>query len=147
MGYFTDKEQKEIIAKNLTYFIKLSGKDQKQIAIDLDINPPTFNQWVNGKAIPSVSTLKRLALYFGTTLTRIVNPEEEADKDSMELSKKEKALIEYYRYADDYERALVDRLMAYQNALGKEVKNGERKEAPERSMENIRSETDQRKNS
>ena len=54
MSYLDDQRQKEIFSENLTYYIEQSGKDQKRIAIELDINPPTFNQWVTGKAIPSV---------------------------------------------------------------------------------------------
>jgi transcriptional regulator with XRE-family HTH domain len=73
MGYYSDNEQKEIISNNLTYLIELSGKDQKQISVELDVNPPTFNQWVNGKAIPSVSMLKRIAAYFGVMLTDLVD--------------------------------------------------------------------------
>lgn len=39
MGYYSDQEQRGIIADNLTRFISLSQKDQKDVAIDLDINP------------------------------------------------------------------------------------------------------------
>lgn len=69
----TDEEQKRILSENLKFFIARSGKDQKQIAIDLDINPPTFNQWVKGKAIPTVSVLRKIACYFNVNLTDIVD--------------------------------------------------------------------------
>lgn len=72
-----DQEQREIISRNLKKLIERSGKDQKQIAFDLRINPPTFNQWVTGKAIPAVTILQTLAEYFGVRLEAIVNDEPE----------------------------------------------------------------------
>lgn len=99
MGYITDQEQKEIISKNLDYLIALSGKDQKQIAIEIDVNPPTFNQWVNGKAIPSVPMLKRVAAYFGVALSQLVNKEDYKHYNN-DLTLEEQALIVAYRKAD-----------------------------------------------
>ena len=72
--YIDDQEQRKIISDNLFRLMMLVPKDQKQIAIDLNVNPPTFNQWVNGKAMPSVSMLKRLADYFKVPLSSIVDP-------------------------------------------------------------------------
>lgn len=47
MGYYSDQEQRGIIADNLTRFISLSQKDQKDVAIDLDINPyfQSMGEW------------------------------------------------------------------------------------------------------
>lgn len=83
-NYCSDNEQRAIISKNLNYLIVLSGKEQKQIATELDVNPPTFNQWVKGKAIPSLSMLKRIAEYFNITLSDLVDqvPQESNVPDS-----------------------------------------------------------------
>lgn len=110
MGFISDNEQKQIIAHNLSYLIELSGKDQRQISIDLDVNPPTFNQWVKGKAIPSVSILKRMAAYFGVTLSQIVNDtSKESSPDdvneSLSLTDDEISLIKQYRMLSDQDRA------------------------------------------
>ena len=72
MGYMSDQEQRQILSDNLTHLIHLSGKGQKQIAMELDLNPPTFNQWVNGKAMPSLTALKKMADYFGIGLLELV---------------------------------------------------------------------------
>ncbi|MEE3484512.1 MAG: helix-turn-helix transcriptional regulator [Bacteroidales bacterium] len=81
MGYYSDQEQRGIIADNLTRFISLSQKDQKDVAIDLDINPPTFNQWVNGKAIPNISTLRKVAEYFNVGLSDIIDKYTDSDSN------------------------------------------------------------------
>lgn len=110
MSYLDDQKQKEILSDNLTYYIELSGKDQKKIAIELDINPPTFNQWVTGKAIPSVSTLKRLAAYFNLTLSELVNVRSETTAEP-KLTDHEKKLVKAYKKADIGIRNSVDILL------------------------------------
>lgn len=73
MTYIEDSEQKRIFSSNLKKYIDRSGKTQKDIAIGLDINPPTFSMWVKGKAMPSVSMIRKIADYFGIGITDLVN--------------------------------------------------------------------------
>lgn len=73
----TDYEQRAIISQNLKRLIGRSGKDQKQVAFDLDVKAPTFNQWVTGKAVPSVTILQHIAEYFGVRLEAIVDEQTE----------------------------------------------------------------------
>lgn len=61
----TDEEQKKIFGKNLSRYVALSGKDQKEIAKDLGYAPTTFNTWCVGKIIPSMGKVQRIADYFG----------------------------------------------------------------------------------
>ncbi len=102
MGFYSDQEQKKIISANLTELIEQSGKEQKQISIDLDINPPTFNQWVTGKAIPAVSILKRIADYFNVSIVRIVDPPDAPSRKStiVTLSTDEMDLVNAFNKAD-----------------------------------------------
>ena len=73
-------EQKRIFSANLQRYIRISGKEQKQICSDLGINESTFSQWVNGLAIPrNVSTIRKLADYFNVGMTKLINPEPEDD--------------------------------------------------------------------
>ena len=110
MGYITDQEQKQILSHNLSYYIDLSDKDQKEIAIELDINPPTLNQWVNGKAIPSVSLLKRLAAYFNIGLGDLVNSHDE-NAHLNDITPEEMRLIEAYRKAPSLIKTSVYKLL------------------------------------
>jgi len=61
----TDEEQKRIFGKNLSRYIALSGKDQKEVAKDLGYAPTTFNTWCVGKIIPSMGKVQHIADYFG----------------------------------------------------------------------------------
>ena len=116
MGYIDDQEQKRILSQNLTYYIELSGREQKEIAIALDINPPTLNQWVNGKAIPSVSMLKKLARFFDVSLGDLVNSRQE-NYYLKEISPHERKLIEAYRKALPYVRFTVEKLLNVDDSL------------------------------
>lgn len=110
MGFYSDQEQKQIISDNLSYQISLTGKDQKEIAIELDINPPTFNQWVNGKAIPNVSTLKRLADYFNVFLSDIVDRPSDKLAD-IKLNNTEQKVISRYRKAPQGTKEAINKLL------------------------------------
>ena len=69
----TEQRQKEILSKNLTELIIRSGKEQKAIAFELGEKTSTFNQWVKGKAIPSVTVLQKVAKYFHVRLEDLVD--------------------------------------------------------------------------
>lgn len=93
MNYYNDDEQKKIIGENLTYYIERSGKDQKTIAIELDVQPPTFNTWVKGKALPPVSKIQRIAKYFNLLVSDIIDPRAEIPQEDQ--------LIKYYNGMND----------------------------------------------
>ena len=114
MGYYSDQEQKQIIADNLAHLVAQKGKDQKQIAIDLDVNPQTFNQWYRGVAIPSVSKLKELASYFNVSLVNIVDPPDAPSRTNASLVKltdDEVRLITAYQQADDLIKTCVLKML------------------------------------
>lgn len=73
----TDKEQKRIIGKNINRLIKMSGKQQQEIADALDIPPTTFNTWCMGRVMPRYSKLQKLAEYFGCSVSEIVDDQDE----------------------------------------------------------------------
>lgn len=60
----TPEEQKKIFGRNLSHYVYQSGKQQAEIAKDIGEKPTTFNMWCNGKAMPSVGKIQKLADYF-----------------------------------------------------------------------------------
>lgn len=73
MKNYTPEEQKKIFAKNLNKYIYLTGKQQKEVARDLDMSPTTFNTWCMGKILPNTAKLNKLCLYFNCKLTDLVD--------------------------------------------------------------------------
>ena len=101
----TDDEQKEIISYNLQKLIERSGKQQKDIAIDLDMSSSRLNTYVKGKAIPPVPVLWQLAEYFHVQLTDIVDSKEE--RFDYYLTDQDRMLLKAYSNAsDDIKRAV-----------------------------------------
>ena len=56
---------KEIFAKNLRYYLDLSGKTQKELAQIIGVSAPTMHEWCRGKKTPRMDKVERLAQYFG----------------------------------------------------------------------------------
>lgn len=104
----TEERQREILSENLKRYIKRSGKRQADIADALNINPPTFNQWVNGKAIPSVATLKNVAEYFHIAISDLIY--EKPDPRSAET----KRVAEYFKPYMTMEN--LELIVAFENA-------------------------------
>lgn len=75
MKYLYDEDlyQKEVFKRNLNFYIKLSGKSQKEICAAINENTSTFSQWVNGKALPKISKIQKLADYFDIPKSYLLN--------------------------------------------------------------------------
>ena len=55
---------KKIFSKNLKRLVRNSNLSQREIAININVSPQTFNTWVNGIAIPRMSNIQLLADFF-----------------------------------------------------------------------------------
>lgn len=79
---------KEIFAKNLTYYVERSGKTQKEMCDILDIKPTTFNDWVKAKKYPRIDKIELLANYFGIKKSDLIEEKmtEEKEKDNDTLA-------------------------------------------------------------
>lgn len=60
----TDEEPKKIFSKNLSSYVYTSGKQQKEIAEELQFNQKTFNGWCNGLSMPTMGKVQKIADYF-----------------------------------------------------------------------------------
>ncbi len=75
----TEDEQKRIFAKNLNYYIYQSGKQQKEIAKDLEFQPTTFNTWCTGKIIPGMGKVQKIADYFNIGKSDLLDEKLDSD--------------------------------------------------------------------
>lgn len=90
---------KEIFAKNLAYYVKRSGKDQRVIAEDIGVAPSTFNEWIKGKKYPRIDKIEILANYFGILKSSLIEDtnEEKESPSKPELTEGEKKILELFR--------------------------------------------------
>lgn len=75
---------KQIFAKNLRYYMGVSGKNQKELAEVAGVSAPTFNEWINAKKFPRIDKIQKLADYFGILKSDLIEEKltEEKEKDN-----------------------------------------------------------------
>lgn len=97
----TDSEQKRVFSKNLRFYIEYNGKQQKEVAEDLGVNPSTLNMWCKGNSIPGMGKIQRIADYFGIGKSDLVDDKLDSDPyfDAMLLNDMEtlNLIKKYYK--------------------------------------------------
>lgn len=69
----TDLGNPEIFARNLTRYLNLSGKTQKEVAAAVKVSTGTFNDWVKCRVYPRMDKVQLLAEYFGIQVSDLVD--------------------------------------------------------------------------
>ena len=105
----SDEQQRQIFARNLTNYVAQSGKQQREIAVELGFNQKTFNGWCRALSMPTMGKVQALADYFGIGKSDLLD--ERKDENSFRLSPHEHDLIISYRKADNLTKQMVQRLL------------------------------------
>lgn len=104
---------KKTFARNLSYYMTVSGKSQKELAEIAGVSAPTFNEWIKAKKFPRIDKIQKLADYFGIQKSDLIEEkmteEKEKDNDIM-------ADIIVRMRMDDTFRSLVESLYKYDSA-------------------------------
>ena len=82
---------KEVFAKNLSYYMELSNKNQKEMAAIVGVSAPTFNEWLKAKKFPRIDKIEKLAQYFGILKSDLI---EEKTTEHREMQQKNSSLVE-----------------------------------------------------
>lgn len=77
-------ENKNIFAKNLTYYRKLHKKSRKDVCTALGISYYTYSDWENGKKYPRMDKVERLANYFGILKSDLIEEKTE-EREEMQI--------------------------------------------------------------
>lgn len=72
---------KETMAKNLTYYVGISGKTQRELAEIVGVAASTFNDWMKGKKYPRIDKIEILANYFGILKSDLIEEKTEEHKN------------------------------------------------------------------
>lgn len=75
---------KEIMARNLRYYIEKSGKERRELAEIWGFPYSTVSEWVNGKKYPRIDRIEIMADYFGILKSDLIEEKttEEKEKDN-----------------------------------------------------------------
>lgn len=103
----TRMENAEIFSNNLNLFITRSGKEQKDVALALDFPPTTFNTWCVGKVVPPLGKIRKIADYFGCSVTDLIEP----------LSQSRMVNIDFNNTIKDFDERQMSRLLEYAKML------------------------------
>lgn len=100
---------KEVFAKNLMYYVKRSGKDQKVLAEIVGVSPSTFNEWTKAKKYPRIDKIEILANYFGILKSDLIEEKnkETNSPDQPKLTEGEEMLLKLFRQVPEKNQAMV----------------------------------------
>ena len=82
---------REVFAKNLSYYIERSGRTQKEIAEIVGVSTSTFNDWVKAKKYPRIDKIEILSEYFRILKSDLI---EERTEEHREMQKKNDTLTD-----------------------------------------------------
>ena len=108
---------KEVFAKNLSYYLNRFGRDQREVAEAIGVAPSTFNEWMRAKKYPRIDKIEMLANYFGVLKSDLI--EEVSDNQSPsepQLTEGEKVLLDLFNRVPEDKQKLV--LQMIRAALG-----------------------------
>lgn len=100
---------REVFSRNLSYYISMSGRDQKEVAKVVGVAPSTFNEWVKGKKYPRIDKIEMLANYFGILKSDLI----EETKEKKDISKTitvtegEQMLLDLFRMIPENKQQMV----------------------------------------
>ena len=100
----------DIFAKNLRYYIGISGKTQKELAEIIGVSAPTMNEWCKGKKTPRMDKVERLANYFGILKSDLI--EEKPKAPVNELSARKREFIQRVENMTDSQLERLEQILA-----------------------------------
>lgn len=72
---------KEVMAKNIQYYMDLHGKTRKEMCEALGVKYTTFTDWVKGNVYPRIDKIELMANYFGIEKSDLIE-----DKSTLQQS-------------------------------------------------------------
>ena len=103
---------KEVFARNLSYYLRRCGRDQKEVAEVVGVAPSTFNEWVKAKKYPRIDKIEILANYFGILKSDLIEDKtsgkhKKSPPESQGLTEGEKMLLDLFRLVPEDQQQLV----------------------------------------
>lgn len=104
---------KEILAKNLQYYIERSGKDRRQLAEIWGVPYSTLTNWVTAKKYPRIDKIEIMADYFGVLKSDLIEEKQEEEKPANDdgLSESQRVLIDFAKTLSEEQAHKVLQLM------------------------------------
>lgn len=102
---------KEVMAKNLKYYIERSGKDRRELAEIWGFPYSTITEWINGKKYPRIDRIEVMAEYFGVLKSDLIEEKHQQPTQS-KLSARKKAFMQKVEGMSDDQLERLERILA-----------------------------------
>lgn len=79
----TSLGNKEVMSKNLKYYIERSGKDRRELAEIWGFPYSTVTEWINGRKYPRIDRIEVMADYFGIKKSDLIEDKETHAQDDL----------------------------------------------------------------
>lgn len=112
----TDIGNKEVMAKNIAYYLTASGKSQKELAAILGVATSTVNDWLKAKKYPRIDKIEKMSDYFGILKSDLIEDKTKQPVEN-ELSETKRALIDLVENLSEGEAAVL--LASLKSGLGR----------------------------
>ena len=88
---------KEVMSRNLKYYIEKSGKDRRELAEAWGFPYSTITEWINGRKYPRIDRIEIMADYFGIQKSDLIEDKEKPTAANDGLSEEMRELIEHIK--------------------------------------------------
>lgn len=92
---------KETMSNNLQFYIKQSGRSQKELAEMVGVAYSTFNDWVKGKKYPRIDKIEMLANFFRIQKSDLIEEKNTVAEIDNSMSKAKRQLIDFAKNCTD----------------------------------------------
>lgn len=96
----SDIGNKDVFAKNLSYYVDKSGKKRGEICEELGIAYSTFSEWMNARKYPRIDKIELLANYFGIKKSKLIESVSHGDQKETPSAERERWERFMEQYAD-----------------------------------------------
>ena len=91
----SDLGNKEIMAKNIMYYMEKHDKTRQDMCEALGVKYTTFTDWVKGKSYPRIDKIELMANYFGISKTVLVEERTEQPEEHYYFNEDARELAEF----------------------------------------------------
>lgn len=97
------KYSKEVMARNIQYYLHLSGVSRKELCRELGISYSTFSDWYHARSYPRIDKIEMLTGYFGIAKSDLVEERENRRVPEEILTPKARELVQFLAENPEYE--------------------------------------------
>lgn len=105
------EENKQIMARNIKYYMDRKGVTNQQLCEDLGFKYTTFMDWIKGVTYPRIGKVEAMANYFGCEKSDLIEDKRKKPDIDDGLSENKRALIEFAKSVPEDKAAMILRVI------------------------------------